>query len=69
MLITQIRVTNFRGWDDLDLSPRGHAVVIGEPRAGRSDLITALTRVLNPSSTRMQPTTGDIHQDLSLIHI
>ena len=65
MLITQIRVTNFRGWDDLDLRPRGHAVVIGEPRAGRSDLITALTRVLNPSSTRMQPTTGDIHQDMS----
>lgn len=65
MLITQIRVTNFRGWAALDLKPRGHAVVIGEPRAGRSDLVTALTRVLDPRSTRMQPTTGDIHQDTS----
>lgn len=65
MLITQVRVSNFRGWGDLDLRPRGHALVIGEPRAGRSDLIAALTRVLDPRSTRMQPTTGDIHQDMS----
>ena len=65
MLITQVRVTNFRGWDELDLRPRGHVVVIGEPRAGRSDLIAALTRVLDPRSTRMQPMTGDIHQDMS----
>lgn len=65
MLINRVRVTNFRGWVDLDLRPRGHALVIGEPRAGRSDLIAALTRVLDPRSTRMQPTTGDIHQDMS----
>ncbi|GAB4077531.1 OLD family protein [Nostocoides australiense] len=65
MLITHIRITNFRGWEDLDLKPRGHALVFGEPRAGRSDLIAALTRVLDPRSTRMQPTTGDVHQDMS----
>jgi len=65
MLITQVRTTNFRGWADLDLRPRGHAVIIGEPRAGRSDLIAALTRVLDPQSTRIQPTTNDICQDVS----
>lgn len=65
MLITRVQVTNFRGWGDLDLRPRSHALVIGEPRAGRSDLIAAVTRVLDPRSTRVQPTTGDIHQDMS----
>ena len=65
MLITRVRVTNFRGWVDLDLRPRGHALIIGEPRAGRSDLVAALTRVLDPRSTRMHPTIGDIHQEMS----
>ncbi|MHB1011111.1 MAG: OLD family protein, partial [Propionibacteriaceae bacterium] len=62
MRITRLRATNFRGWVDLDLKPRKHALVVGEPRAGRSDLICALARVLNPRSTRAQPTTNDIHQ-------
>ncbi len=62
MRITKLRVTNFRGWADLDLRPRAHALVVGEPRAGRSDLVAALQRVLDPSSTRSQPTTNDIHQ-------
>lgn len=65
MLITQVRATNFRGWADLDLRPRGHVLVVGEPRAGRSDLTSALARVLDPRSTRSQPTTNDIHQSLS----
>ncbi len=62
MRITRLRATNFRGWADLDLRPRAHALVVGEPRAGRSDLVAALQRVLDPSSTRSQPTTNDIHQ-------
>ncbi len=62
MHITRLRATNFRGWADLDLRPRAHALVVGEPRAGRSDLVAALQRVLDPSSTRSQPTTNDIHR-------
>lgn len=65
MLITQVRATNFRGWEDLNLRPRGHVLAVGEPRAGRSDLVSALTRVLDPRSTRAQPTTNDIHQSMS----
>jgi putative ATP-dependent endonuclease of the OLD family len=60
--ITRLRATNFRGWHDLDLRPSGHVLVVGEPRAGRTDLVLALTRVLDPRSTRAQPSTADIYQ-------
>lgn len=62
MRITRLRATNFRGWADLDLRPAGHVLVVGEPRAGRTDLVLALTRVLDPRSTRAQPSMVDIHQ-------
>ncbi|TRW47436.1 hypothetical protein [Georgenia yuyongxinii] len=62
--VTQLRAVDFRGWIDLDLRPRGHALVVGEPRAGRSDLVNALRRVLDPRSTRNQPSTVDIRQTL-----
>lgn len=48
----------------MDLKPSGNVIIIGEPRAGRTDLIAALTRVLDPRSTRMSPSLGDIHQRL-----
>jgi putative ATP-dependent endonuclease of OLD family len=63
--ITRLRAQNFRGWGDLDLRPTGHALVVGEPRAGRTDLVLALTRVLDPRSTRSQPLIADIHQQIS----
>lgn len=56
---------DFRGWHQLDLRPRGHVLAIGEPRSGRSDLVAALRRVLDPRSTRSQPTTADIRQTLA----
>lgn len=65
MRITRLRARNFRGWSDLDLKPRTHALVVGEPRAGRSDIVAALNRVLDPRSTRLQPTTNDIHQQVA----
>lgn len=62
--ITRLRAVDFRGWHQLDLRPRGHVLAIGEPRSGRSDLMEALRRVLDPRSTRSQPTTADIRQSL-----
>lgn len=62
--ITRLRAVDFRGWHQLDLRPRGHVLAIGEPRSGRSDLVEALRRVLDPRSTRSQPTTADIRQSL-----
>ncbi|WP_165555458.1 hypothetical protein [Kribbella pittospori] len=63
--VTRLRATNFRGWGELDLRRTGHALVVGEPRAGRTDLVVALTRVLDPRSTRSQPSIADIHQQIS----
>lgn len=62
MRITRLKATDFRGWADLDLQQVGHVVVLGEPRAGRSDLVAALARVLDPRSTRHSPAVTDIHQ-------
>lgn len=62
MRITQLRAVDFRGWHNLDLRPRAHVLAVGEPRSGRSDLVHALRRVLDPRSTRRQPSTADIRQ-------
>ena len=63
MRITRLRLHGFRGWAHLDLRPRGHLLLAGVPRAGRSDIIIALTRLLDPASIRVQPALADIrHQ-------
>lgn len=56
-------ITDFRGFESLDLRPRGHAVVAGVPRAGRSDVIEALARVLDPEAARA-PSLSDLHQSV-----
>jgi putative ATP-dependent endonuclease of OLD family len=65
MRVSRLRATNFRGWSQLDLKRSGDVVIVGEPRAGRTDLIAALTRVLDPRSTRLSPNMSDIHQHLA----
>ena len=42
----------------------GHVVVVGEPRAGRSDLVAALRSVLDPKSTLGRVNPLDIHRPL-----
>lgn len=64
MRVSRLRATNFRGWSELDLRQSGAVVVVGEPRAGRTDVVVALTRVLDPRSTRLSPVLTDIHQRL-----
>ena len=43
----------------------GHVAVVGEPRAGRSDLITAIRRVLDPRSTAARVDPLDVHRPLA----
>lgn len=62
MRISRLRLHNFRGWADLDLRPAGHVLLVGVPRAGRSDIILALSRLLDPASTRLPPALSDIRQ-------
>lgn len=42
MRILDLKVHNFRGFDNIRVTPRGHVLLVGEPRAGRSDLLAAL---------------------------
>lgn len=59
MLVRQLEIRRFRGFEELKLRPAKHAVLVGEPRAGRSDVIEGLRRVLSPDSTR-SPLSDDI---------
>lgn len=58
---TRLLITGFRGWERLDLRPAGHVLLAGVPRAGRTDIITALARVLDPHAAR-NPLLSDLHQ-------
>ena len=62
MRISRLRLHDFRGWADLDLRPRTHVLLAGVPRAGRSDIIVALTRLVDPAFIRVQPTLADVRQ-------
>lgn len=52
MRIFEISLRRFRGFEELTVHPVGHVALVGEPRAGRSDLIEALRRVLSSDGVR-----------------
>ncbi|WP_436800733.1 hypothetical protein [Streptomyces cyaneofuscatus] len=54
-------IEGFRGWGHLDARPGSHVLVAGVPRAGRTDLITALALVLDPDAAR-GAVLSDLHQ-------
>jgi putative ATP-dependent endonuclease of OLD family len=51
--ILRCTIQNFRGFDAIDVVPRGHVLLVGEPRAGRSDLLAALGKVFEVDATRL----------------
>src|SRR4051794_20780444 len=53
MQIVQLDVRRFRGFFKATIRPTGHVVLVGEPRAGRSDIAEALSRVLSAEATRL----------------
>src|SRR6266851_2779592 len=53
MLIHRVHLRNFRGFADLIVMPHTHVVLMGEPGAGRSDLVEGLRRVMSVDSTRL----------------
>ena len=61
--ITRLQLTDFRGWQRLDLRPRGHVLLAGVPRAGRSDIIAAIARVLDSGAKGLRLT--DLHQQIT----
>jgi hypothetical protein len=64
MRIARVQITRFRGFESFVLLPREHVVVVGEPRAGRSDLVAALRRVLEPRSVLSRPSEWDVFRPL-----
>lgn len=64
MRIARLEITRFRGFESFVLVPREHVVIVGEPRAGRSDLIAALRRVLEPRSILSRPSEWDVFRPL-----
>ena len=57
MHVKELQIQGFRGFSALHVRPQGHVVVMGEPGAGRSDLIEALARVLDADTSRTRITT------------
>src|SRR4051794_10762359 len=49
MRIDRIQISNFRNFKSLDVRLGGHAVIVGENRAGKSNLLHALRLLLDPS--------------------
>ena len=62
MHIARVRLHRFRGYAEQVIMPARHAVVVGEPRAGRSDLIMGLRRALDPRSWSRTPDLSDLHR-------
>lgn len=62
MHVKELEIVNFRGFSETIVRPDGHVVVMGEPRAGRSDLVRALERVMDTYAFRSRPATElDFH--------
>jgi putative ATP-dependent endonuclease of the OLD family len=61
MLVLRLEVRHFRGSAHAVVLPRGHALVVGESRAGRSDLLAALKRLLDPDATKAALEEWDFH--------
>jgi putative ATP-dependent endonuclease of OLD family len=49
MRISRIKIQNFRNFADLDVNLGEHAVIVGENKIGKSNLLHALRLVLDPS--------------------
>jgi putative ATP-dependent endonuclease of OLD family len=62
MRVARLEIDRFRGFESFVLIPRDNVLVVGEPRAGRSDLIAALRRVLDPRTIQARPSEWDVYR-------
>ena len=49
MRICRIQISNFRNFANIDFSVAEHAVIVGENKIGKSNLVFALRLILDPS--------------------
>jgi energy-coupling factor transporter ATP-binding protein EcfA2 len=57
--IYNLKILNFRGFEQIEIKPKDHVFLVGQPGSGRSDIIEALWRVLSQDSTRF-PLSDDL---------
>lgn len=65
MRVARVRLQQFRGFGHATFTFEGSVVLAGEPRAGRTDLVEGLRRVLDPRSTASRVEPLDIHRPLT----
>jgi len=53
MYIRRLIIRHFRGFSSITVKPSGNVVLMGEPEAGRSDIINAITSVTIIGYNRM----------------
>ncbi|MBD8471546.1 ATP-dependent nuclease [Sphingomonas sp. CFBP 8765] len=49
MYLSRIKIENFRNFQDLDVTLGGNAVIVGENRVGKSNLLFAMRLIFDPS--------------------
>jgi putative ATP-dependent endonuclease of OLD family len=49
MYLSRIRILNFRNFAELDVELEGNVVVVGENRVGKSNLLSALRLIFDPT--------------------
>lgn len=59
--VAELKIDGFRGFDTVHIRPRGDVALVGEPLAGRSNVVAALERVLHPDGTRWHVREWDFH--------
>jgi putative ATP-dependent endonuclease of OLD family len=50
--VLQLTIEHFRGYREFEMNCTDNVLLIGEPGAGRTDVISAINKVLDPNSTR-----------------
>lgn len=69
MKILRCAIRHFRGFETIEVVPRGHVLLVGPPRAGRSDLLGALSKVFEIDLTRLDERDfykGDLSSDIEI---
>lgn len=69
MRILRCSIRHYRGFDELEIVPRGHVLLVGAPRSGRSDVLNALSKVFELEQTRLEERDfhkGDLSRDIEI---
>lgn len=61
MEVRCLEISHFRGLERLRIQPNGHVVLVGPPGVGRTTVLAALSKVLDPDGLAVPATELDFH--------